>query len=210
MDRPSLDVDGDSEELSMRLISSGDATRPLPEEMNEGVMISGVERVSSSVKRDLYVSHFLSTWNSRLFEFAAFLFLSNAYPQTLIPASLYALARAASVIMFSSFLGKAIDQWSRIRVIRISIRKLHLCVPLPFIALTIQVGMRISTALSCALLYIMTSISSSEPRTKIFLLAPLAVLSCVEKLLSVVNTISVERDWVVTIAADSESELQGD
>ena len=45
------------------------------------------------IQHRLYTSHALSTWNSRLFEFGAFLFLAKIYPLTLLPASVYALAR---------------------------------------------------------------------------------------------------------------------
>ncbi|KAJ3979583.1 hypothetical protein F5890DRAFT_908922 [Lentinula detonsa] len=42
------------------------------------------------VKISLYISHFLSTWNSRVFEFGAVLYLATIYPGTLLPMSIYA------------------------------------------------------------------------------------------------------------------------
>lgn len=77
----------------------------------------------SRIRKLLYVSHFLSTWNSRVFEFAAFLFLANIYPQTLLPASVYALARAGSAAIVSPWLGPYIDTANRLKVVRISIGK---------------------------------------------------------------------------------------
>lgn len=41
-------------------------------------------------------------------------------------------------------------------------------------------------------------------------LSTLSVLACVEKLGSVLNTISVERDWVVTVASGDEKQLKGE
>lgn len=76
---------------------------------------------SLPVRNKLYVSHFLSTWNSRVFEFGAILFLSTIFPGTLLPASVYALARAASVILFSGFVGRFIDHGERMHVVRTSI-----------------------------------------------------------------------------------------
>lgn len=38
-------------------------------------------------------------------------------------------------------------------------------------------------------------------------LAVLSILACIEKLSAVLNTISVERDWVVTVAAGHEERL---
>lgn len=81
------------------------------------------ERPSFPVRSRLYLSHFLSTWNSRVFEFGAVLFLSTIFPGTLLPASVYALARAASVILFSSFVGHFIDHGERMHVVRVSISR---------------------------------------------------------------------------------------
>jgi iron-regulated transporter 1 len=78
---------------------------------------------SHHVRTKLYVSHFLSTWNSRLFEFAAVLFVSTIFPGTLFPASIYALTRSASVIVFSTAIGRFIDRSDRMPLIRLSIGK---------------------------------------------------------------------------------------
>lgn len=72
--------------------------------------------------RRLYISHALSTWNSRAFEFGAFLFLASIWPQSLLPASVYALARAASAAVLSPWLGPYIDRTDRLKVVRLSIR----------------------------------------------------------------------------------------
>lgn len=77
----------------------------------------------SKIERLLYISHFLSTWNSRLFEFGAFLFLASIYPSSLLPASIYALARAASAAVLSPWIGSFVDDYNRLWVIRISIGK---------------------------------------------------------------------------------------
>nr|POF21045.1 solute carrier family 40 member 2 [Quercus suber] len=91
----------------------------------------------------LYISHSLSTWNSRAFEFGAFLFLSALYPQTLLPASVYALTRA----------GRDTST--------------------PFVFLTLLCG-----------------------------------LAVIEKLSAILNTISIERDWVIVLAQNNESRLR--
>jgi hypothetical protein len=75
----------------------------------------------SEVTRRLFVSHFLSTWNSRVFEFGAVLYLANIFPQTLLPLSAYALARGASAILFSPAIGQYIDAGDRLHTVRLSI-----------------------------------------------------------------------------------------
>ncbi|KAG6902513.1 hypothetical protein C0995_015705 [Termitomyces sp. Mi166 len=69
----------------------------------------------------LYISHFLSTWNSRLFEFGAILFVTSIYTGTLLPTSAYALIRTAAAILFSPTIGKYIDSGNRLQVVRLSI-----------------------------------------------------------------------------------------
>lgn len=43
----------------------------------------------------LYISHTLSTWNARTFEFGAVIFLAAIFPGTLFFASCYALFRSS-------------------------------------------------------------------------------------------------------------------
>ena len=84
---------------------------------------STTEEEHGRIRFRLYTSHALSAWNSRLFEFGAFLFLAKIYPLTLLPASVYALARAAAAALISPWLGSYIDTADRLRAVRLSIRK---------------------------------------------------------------------------------------
>ena len=81
-------------------------------------------KVSTVITRRLYISHFLSTWNSRSFEFGAVLFLATIFPATLLPLSIYALVRSASAILFAPIIGHAIDTRGRLPIVRFSIGKL--------------------------------------------------------------------------------------
>lgn len=57
---------------------------------------------------------------------------------------------------------------------------------------------RLAVATSCALFYLLLVKTPITQMVDIALLATLAVLACIEKLGSVMNLISVERDWVRT------------
>lgn len=76
---------------------------------------------SATITRRLYVSHFLSTWNSRSFEFGAVLFLAFIFPRTLLPMSIYALISTASAIIFGPAIGRVIDRRGRLLTVRYSI-----------------------------------------------------------------------------------------
>lgn len=69
----------------------------------------------------LYLSHFLSTWNSRVFEFGAILYLARIYRNTLLSMSAYAFARGLSAIIFAPAVGGYIDTGDRLQVVRVSI-----------------------------------------------------------------------------------------
>lgn len=136
--------------------------------------------VPKSIAFRLYTSHFLSTWNSRLFEFGAALFLTSVFPGTLLPVSVYSLVRNAGYIIFAQPLGNWINKGNRLNIIRTSI-----------------VGQRVPVAASCALLLVLELKGSALGYRKddgIF--AVIVLLAVAEKLCSTMNTISVERDWV--------------
>lgn len=128
----------------------------------------------------LYTSHFLSTWNSRLFEFGAALFLTAVYPGTLLPVSIYSLVRNAGYIVLAQPLGKWINNGNRLSIIRTSI-----------------IGQRVPVAASCALLLVLElKRGGLGYKTENGIFAAVVLLAVVEKLCSTMNTISVERDWV--------------
>jgi iron-regulated transporter 1 len=137
--------------------------------------------IPSHLAYRLYTSHFLSTWNSRLFEFGSVLFLASIYPQTLLPMSVYALVRSGTAIIFARALGAWIDRGERLSTVQISI-----------------IGQRLAVAASCAIFWVLQqedeTIKSGKVKDGLF--AVTVVLACVEKLCSVLNLVSIERDWV--------------
>ncbi|KUI63324.1 Solute carrier family 40 member 1 [Cytospora mali] len=144
--------------------------------------------VPTSLALRLYLSHFLSAWNSRVFEFGAALFLASIFPGTLLPVSIYSLVRNAGYIIFAQPVGTWIEKGNRLTVIRASI-----------------VGQRVPVAATCALLLVLLlkreALGSGKDHGVFAVVVFLAVL---EKLCSTMNTISVERDWVVVITEGDE------
>ena len=133
----------------------------------------------------LYVSHTLSTWNARTFEFGAVIFLAAIFPGTLFFASCYALFRAGAAAVLGSWIGHQVDCRNRLDVVRHSI-----------------VWQRLSVAGSCLILVLM--VAGGHGKEKGFMTYALFVgsvmLACVEKLAFIANTISVERDWVIVVS----------
>lgn len=131
----------------------------------------------------LYVSHTLSTWNARTFEFGAVIFLSTIFPGTLFFASCYALFRSAAAATLGSWIGSLVDSRNRLHVVRQSI-----------------VWQRISVALSCLIL---AALLSGEPQNSVLhygFFATIVALAGLEKLAFVANTVAVERDWIIVVS----------
>ncbi|KAF1985540.1 iron-regulated transporter [Aulographum hederae CBS 113979] len=147
--------------------------------------------VETRVVRRLYVSHILSSWNSRVFEFGAILYLAKIFPGTLRPMSAYALARGLAAMVFAPVVGQYIDSGNRLQVVRVSI-----------------VGQRIAVAVSCVIFLLLEISVCPIQSMKIGMLVLLTLLACVEKLCATLNTVSVERDWVVVIAQNEEAVMR--
>ncbi|GAB1319299.1 Solute carrier family 40 member [Madurella fahalii] len=142
------------------------------------------------IARRLYVSHFLSTWNSRVFEFGAVLYLAAVFPGTLLPMSVYALTRGLSAIVFAPAIGHYVDTANRLQVVRVSI-----------------VFQRLVVAASCVVFYILSIKLPLGRGKENGMLMLLSLLACVEKLCSIMNLISVEKDWVVVVAGKNNAAL---
>ncbi|KAF4461960.1 iron transporter [Fusarium albosuccineum] len=140
---------------------------------------SSHHRVPASIARRLYISHFLSTWNSRVFEFGAVLYLVTIYPGTLMPMSLYALVCGLSAIILAPTVGLYIDTGNRLQVARTSI-----------------VFERIVVAASCAIFYVLAVNIPLNYSQRMGMLALVSIFACIEKLCSIMNLVSVEKDWV--------------
>ncbi|PWY65837.1 hypothetical protein BO83DRAFT_367682 [Aspergillus eucalypticola CBS 122712] len=142
---------------------------------------SPVPQNSTRILFRLYVSHFLSTWNSRMFEFGAVLFLATIFPGTLRYASIYALVRSLAAVVLSSWLGSVVDRANRLRAIRHSI-----------------IWQRLPVAASCACFTVLLAPSTTVFTSLVF--AGTVLLACVEKLAATANCVAVERDWAIVVS----------
>ncbi|KAJ5945703.1 hypothetical protein N7454_002542 [Penicillium verhagenii] len=158
--------------------TSSESSVPLWPTSNEASpALSGVQPVLIR----LYTSHFLSAWNSRMFEFGAVLFLASIFPGTLLYASIYALVRALSAILLSSWLGALVDKSDRLSVLRQSI-----------------IWQRVPAAISCLCFVVLPTTQSWGMTLALFV--ALGFLACLEKLAATANTVAVERDWAIVIS----------
>ena len=162
----------------------------------------------------LYISHFLSTFNSRLFEFGAVLFLAHTFSQSLLPVSVYAISRAASAMLLASAVGRQIDTKGRLGVVRLSICESETGRPSSSSLSTNRtlVGQRVAVVLSCGLFIFVRRHDEQllvTSKSGIVTLGTLSILACIEKLSAIMNLVSIEKDWVVALAGEDKETLRG-
>ncbi|KAJ5442627.1 hypothetical protein N7445_005634 [Penicillium cf. griseofulvum] len=122
-----MELECSSQEPSRRLLESTSVTNAsnthLPTSADDTSRTpNNIPRPEAhSVLTRLYISHTLSAWNSRMFEFGAVLFLASTFPGTLLYTSIYALVRAFSAVALSSWLGAQVDNSDRLVAVRHSI-----------------------------------------------------------------------------------------
>ncbi|KAI1375542.1 Ferroporti-1 [Hypoxylon crocopeplum] len=145
---------------------------------------------------NLYVSHAFSTWNARGYEFAAILFTAAAYPDTLVAAALRMIIVYFAMILFSGSVGRWVEHSpNRLRTL-----------------LSTIICNRSSVILgSFVWLFILSQEDLVEghaafvlPRNTILKGVGFAIaltFGIIERLSSSGNLISMERDWVVAVAA---------
>ena len=145
-----------------------------------------VENIGDAVGWKLYLSHFLSTWNARQFEFAAIIFTVSIFRGTLLPPSIFGLVVTVTAALSSSWLGKWIDRVNRLTAMRWSI-----------------LLQRADVCAACVMFGIMLHAGSANG----VLFAVIVVFGAIEKLCAIANKIAMERDWVVVICDQEAGEL---
>ena len=124
-----------------------------------------------------YTSHFLFTWNDRVWEFASVILLIAAYPLTLLPSSVLGLATTSAAILFSPSVGRWFDKTSRLKSVRTAI-----------------FAQRLGVAAGCICLWAMVT-QTFDVKPGLFVVV--IFLGCIAKLAFVGKTAGIERDWVV-------------
>ena len=138
-----------------------------------------------------YISHFLFTWNDRVWEFASVILLISAYPQTLLPSSVFGLASTASAIIFSPTVGRWFDMTPRLKSVRYAI-----------------FAQRLGVSAGCVSLWAMVSLSLGNTKNGLF--AVVILLGCVARLAFVGKTVGIERDWAIVISQSRGIDLNSD
>ncbi|KAJ8647684.1 hypothetical protein MRB53_000707 [Persea americana] len=134
----------------------------------------------------LYVGHFLARWGARMWEFSVGLYMINVWPDSLLFAAIYGVVESASTALFGSIVGKWVDRFTYVQVLRMWLLTQNLSFMMAggaVAALLIYQGLKSTSFVAFMLLVVLTNISGA-----------VGVLS------SLAGTILIEREWVVVIS----------
>ena len=158
--------------------------------MPEAIELTATERaqdskLTSKEKRsfaELSIQHLSASWSVRTLEYAIYLALIEAFPRSLLPAAIYGFATSATGVLLSNWMGSLVDKHHQLRLVQASI-----------------VGQKL-TAIGLALLVI-GLLQVKDARSRDGLLAAIATCGSLNKLVTILNTVAVEREWAVTVAS---------
>lgn len=129
--------------------------------------------------RKLYLSHLLTSWVDRSFEFASYLLISSVYTKSLLQASIYGLTTTLIALLLSNRIGNWINILSRLNTYKVTL-------------LTQKCSIIVSTILFHYL--------DSSKSTHNVLYAFIIILGCTLKLAFIGNSIAIEKDWAMIIS----------
>jgi solute carrier family 40 (iron-regulated transporter), member 1 len=158
----------------------------------------GKEPSDTDSLRFLYGSHFMSAWGDRMWQMAVPLFLIDIFKSTLLPTGLY----AAFVYLLNVFLlprlGIWVDKSSRIYVQRVGLIIENLSVALTSVVI-------------CSMVIFIPDLGLVEQtlfdKHVMFSYVLLLLLGGVGELFNGVQSISIEKDWVVVMSKESNLDV---
>ena len=158
----------------------------------------GKESSHRDALRFLYGSHFMSAWGDRMWQMAVPIFLIDIFKSTLLPTGLYAAFVYLLNVVFLPRLGVWVDETSRILVQRVGLAIENLAV-----ALT-------SVVICCMVIFLPDLGLKKQSLSDSHILSAyvaLLLLGGVGELFNGVQTISIEKDWVVVLSKESNIDL---
>ena len=156
----------------------------------------------------LYISHALSTWNARSYEFAAILFTASAFPDTLLASSIRGLVVTFMALSFSSWIGSQIDtSSSRLKCLLLTTsinRVAIISACLGWIYLVDYPRSPDHTTSDEEVPVRQRGLETINESYRLVLFGFVIILGSIEKLSSIGNMLSMEREWVPAMAGLQE------
>ncbi|KAG4026511.1 hypothetical protein MFRU_040g00690 [Monilinia fructicola] len=174
---------------------------------NDGTPDRGVEvemeiEMEKAQAWNLYLTHSLSTWNGRSYEFAAIVLTANVWPDTLVAASVRGIVKTLASICFSSTVGRWVDKSpDRLRTLLTTITVNRISVICASILWFWVVEAKNGGNDGVPSPKLVADEASLGDAMKIAMFVLILGFGILEGLSASGNMLSMERDWVVAAAA---------
>ncbi|KAF9901156.1 hypothetical protein BX616_002358 [Lobosporangium transversale] len=160
----------------------------------------------------LYVVHALCTFDERMYEFASYFFIMEIFKNTLLPMSIYGFSTTVAGIILSTTVGSFVDTTPRLKAVQsflLTQKLTTILSALVFWALLTWFDPSSDIHIP-AIKSTKTIVAISEPTLSLYqgysLFTFLVIASGVLKLSALGWSISIERDWIVSLC-QSDSEM---
>ncbi|KAL4222198.1 hypothetical protein ACF0H5_018235 [Mactra antiquata] len=157
---------------------------------------TGTDQKTKTVCIYVYISHFLSAWGDRMWQFGVGLFLVIIAPESLLLTAIYGFVMGAAILLFGPMVGDWVDRTARLSAARIS--------------LVIQnLSIAVCAVVIYVVIYFKTEIEEQwEDKWLLNICFGIIILvAVIAQLASTGNTIAVEKDWIVEICGDDNDLL---
>ncbi|CAK9153739.1 unnamed protein product [Ilex paraguariensis] len=140
----------------------------------------------SSLLIYLYLGHFLSRWDARMWEFSVGLYMINVWPDSLFLAAACGLVESASTALLGPLVGQWVDKVTYVKVLQIWL-------------LTQNISFMVAGGTVVALL-LYSDLKTTNFVAFISVVILVNISGAVGMLSTLAGTILIEREWVVVIS----------
>ncbi|KAM4561563.1 solute carrier family 40 member 1 [Fundulus diaphanus] len=149
----------------------------------------------TSAKFLIYMSHALSTWGDRMWNFAVAVFLVELYGNSLLLTAVYGLVVAGSVLLLGANIGNWVDRNPRLKVAQTSLLVQNSCVIVCGVLLMLVFHFKGQ----------LVELYDGWILTTCYILV--ISIANIANLASTATSITIQRDWVVVVAGPDSSTL---
>ncbi|XP_053327955.1 solute carrier family 40 member 1-like [Spea bombifrons] len=150
----------------------------------------------TSAKFLLYLGHALSTWGDRMWHFAVSVFLVELYGNSLLLTAVYGLVVSGSVLLLGAIIGDWVDRSPRLKAAKTSLIVQNMSVILCGIILMVIFEYKLQFTMH-----------NSWILTVCYILV--IIIASIANLGSTATGITIEKDWIVVVAANDRCALAG-
>jgi solute carrier family 40 (iron-regulated transporter), member 1 len=140
----------------------------------------------------LYISHFLSCWGDRMWQFAIPVILMIVFKNTFMPTAVYCIIIYVGNMIAMQYIGNWIDKNNRFQIQKKSITIENIAIVLS------------SAIISCLPFLVNINNINMKDKYIIYIGVPIIVLGIIGETMNNAQIISTEKDWIIIISESTD------